>query len=108
MNLEEINLGKKMVQALKMMDMSQVSLAAKLSIPVSTLNGYITGRYLPEYERLREIAVSIGVSSDFLLGVESETALSDDELWVVIRYRKLDDCKRNDIINYFNFLTTKK
>ena len=104
---EEINLGKKLKQTLKMMNLSQMALAEKLGIPISTLNGYITGRYLPDYTKLRDIAVEIGVSSDFLLGIESETALSDEEFWCVIKYRKLDDCKKKDVIKYFNFLMMK-
>ena len=104
MNLKEINIGEKIIQALKMMNMPQTALATRLGIPVSTLNGYITGRYLPEYVRLKEIAINIGVSSDFLLGIETETSFSDDEFWIVLKYRKLDESKKKDIIRFFNFL----
>ena len=99
-----MDIGEKILQALRMKEITQKELALKLGIPLSTLSGYITGRYIPEYIRFREIAVALRISSDFLLGIDSETALSDDETLIIIKYRKLDDIKKKEAMKYFKFL----
>jgi transcriptional regulator with XRE-family HTH domain len=102
-----VDLGTRIKQALSLKKISQVELAAKLNIPLSTLNGYITERYIPDYEKLKDIAIAIDVSIDFLFGVDLEEALTNDELSIMARYRNFDEKQRVSALEYFRFLESQ-
>jgi len=95
-------------QALTLSNISQTELAAKLGIPLTTLNGYIKDKYKPSYHRLEDIAAALDVSVEYLLGKSAENILSDDELTLIARYRKLDDKKKNMALDYFKYLESQQ
>lgn len=99
-----MGVGKMIKQVLQLRKMSQTELAARLSIPLSTLNGYILGKYEPDLDKLKEIADILDVSVNYLLEIESAGFLSEDELSLVKRYRKLDERKMFMALEYFRFL----
>ena len=74
------------MELLQSRDMTQKELAKALSLPVTTLNGYVRGHREPDYETLQRFADYFGVSCDYLLdySVNKEnqtrlTALSAEE-----------------------------
>jgi transcriptional regulator with XRE-family HTH domain len=102
-----VELGERIKQALALKNMSQVELAAKLDIPVSTLSGYILGRYIPDSIKIKNIACAIGVSTDFLFGVYLNDALTNDELSLIARYRKFSEKQRDSALDYLKYLGTQ-
>lgn len=78
--------GDQIMELLQSRDMTQKELAKALSLPVTTLNGYVRGHREPDYETLQRFADYFGVSCDYLLdySVNKEnqtrlTALSAEE-----------------------------
>ena len=99
-----MNVGERITQALKANEISQTALASMLGIPVSTLSGYITGRYAPDCVKLKEIACVLGVTADYLLGIDSEITLSKDEALLVEGFRKLSRTKKKVVLEHVRFL----
>ena len=87
---------------------SMNSLAEQLNIPLSTLNGYMTGRRAFPLEILRDIAVVLQVTTDYLLGVSSsaeqpmELKHSEEEL--IKAYRGLKKDQRELIYQNIQFM----
>ena len=87
--------GDQIMELLQSRDMTQKELAKALSLPVTTLNGYVRGHREPDYETLQRFADYFGVSCDYLLdySVNKEnqtrlTALSAEE------YRFIGVCRQ--------------
>ena len=59
--------GDQIMELLQSRDMTQKELAKALSLPVTTLNGYVRGHREPDYETLQRFADYFGVSCDYLL-----------------------------------------
>ena len=59
--------GDRILELLQSRDMTQKQLAAALSLPLSTLNGYVRNYREPDYATLTLLADYFGVSCDFLL-----------------------------------------
>ena len=53
-------------------DRTQQQMADLLGIPRETYRGYETGLRSPSVEVIKAMADTLGVSTDYLLGVESE------------------------------------
>lgn len=52
--------------------MTKASFAKYLEIPYTTYNGYETGDRFPNYQKLKDIANKLEVSTDYLLGTSNE------------------------------------
>lgn len=102
-----VGLGERIKQALALKNMSQTELAAKLEIPLSTLSGYILERYVPETARIKDIACAIGVSTDFLFGVDLNNVLTNNELSLIVRFRNFNEKQKDSALDYFKFLETQ-
>lgn len=66
-------------------DMTQAQLAQKLGLTKSVISAYETGLRLPSYDVLIHVSKIFKVSTDYLLGVESQhdldlSGISDDEV----------------------------
>ena len=66
-------------------DMTQAQLAQKLGLTKSVISAYETGLRLPSYDVLIYVSKIFKVSTDYLLGVESQhdldlSGISDDEV----------------------------
>lgn len=59
--------GDRILELLQSRDMTQKQLAADLSLPLTTLNGYVRNYREPDYATLRLLADYFEVSCDFLL-----------------------------------------
>lgn len=102
-----MRVGEMINQVLKLRKISQTELASKLSIPLSTLNGYVLGKYEPDYNRLREIADILDVTVNYLLEIDPVNVLSDDELSIILRYRCLNEQEKFTMLEYVKFLETQ-
>jgi len=99
--------GEMIQQALRVQNVSQTELAARLKIPLSTLNGYIHGKYKPDYNRLTDIAKALGVTRDYLLGEDKVNLLGEDELKIVLKYREFSERQRIMLMEYVKFLESQ-
>ncbi len=86
--------GDRISELLQSRQMTQKQLAAALSLPITTLNGYIRNRREPDYATLRQIARLFGVSCDYLLenlldGATQGMLLTAEETALTVRYRGL-------------------
>lgn len=78
-------------------NMTQAQLAQKLGLTKSVISAYETGLRLPSYDVLIHVSKIFKVSTDYLLGVESQhdldlSGISDDE---VIALKNLIKVMRN-------------
>lgn len=78
-------------------DMTQAQLAQKLGLTKSVISAYETGLRLPSYDVLIHVSKIFKVSTDYLLGVESQheldlSGISDDE---VVALKNLIKAMRN-------------
>ncbi len=63
-----MDFGQTVINLLEKNNMSQRTLAQRLKIAPTTLNGYIRNKHEPDYVTLIAIADIFGVSADYLLG----------------------------------------
>lgn len=76
-------------EARELIGLSQKELAEKVGIAPNTFNGYETGKHDPKSDILIRIANVCGVTTDFLLGIETKSnapALSAEALRVARQY----------------------
>jgi hypothetical protein len=59
---------------------------------------------VPDSVKIKEIACAIGVSTDFLFGVDLNDALTNEELSFVARFRKFNEKQRGSALDYFKYL----
>ena len=90
---------------------TQKELAKALSLPVTTLNGYVRGHREPDYETLQRFADYFGVSCDYLLdySVNKEnqtrlTALSAEEYRFIGVCRQLRADQRELLVEEAQFM----
>ena len=88
-----MDIGAKIQDILDDTDMTQKTLAQKLGIPLTTLNGYMKGRREFPLDILRDIADALNVTTDFLLGASSHAErpilLQRGEEKLILAYRTL-------------------
>lgn len=70
MKIDGKALGEKVLKRLEERGISQAEFAREMEINSTTLNSYITGRNLPSATTLAMMAWMLGVSADYLLGIE--------------------------------------
>ena len=63
---------KRLRSALNDAGMTQKDLARVLGLDCSTVNGWCRGRYMPNAAYLPTICTTLGISADWLLGLEIE------------------------------------
>ena len=82
--------GERLRGLLEDREITQKEFAAMLRIAPTTLNGYINDKRQPDFALLKEIAVILGVSIDFLLDYNrGETVLNVRELSLITGLRRL-------------------
>lgn len=89
--------GEKLRYLIERSDITQTKFAELLNVSLSTLNGYVNDYRLPNILTVVTMAELLHVTTDYLLGCESETSnipLSGDELTLLDNLRALDDEKR--------------
>ena len=83
---------------------SQSKLAEKLGLSASQVANYEMGRRLPSLQILIDMARILGVSTDYLLGVENETKQILDALCGTFAFcrKAISLTKRKYAVWYFN------
>lgn len=85
-----MDFGIRLRELLDERDLSQKEFAAMLSIAPTTLNGYINGKREPSLELIVTIAKTMGVSTDYLLGLGiAGEELSASELSLISKLRRI-------------------
>ena len=89
-------------------DMRQKELAGKLDIPLSTLNGYLTGRRQMPHDILRMIAEKLEVTTDYLYGLTDDSQrpfrLSKAERDLIQGFRQLSRDQKELIAQNIRFM----
>ena len=97
-----MDIGRQIHNIIDDRDITQTALADMLGIPLSTLNGYMTGRHQFPPELLREISQHLNITADYLLELaKSPTrppALSKTELSLVEAFRTLSHDQRELLV----------
>ncbi len=96
---------------------TQREIAAAIGVSAQVFRNYEIGRNQPSIEMLIKIADYFLVSVDYLIGrsddlgiisfrAEEET-LTEGERKILHRYRKLDESRKESLIEYADFLSEK-
>ncbi|MCI9272745.1 MAG: helix-turn-helix transcriptional regulator [Clostridiales bacterium] len=96
-----MGVGDRIRKILETKDLSQKEFAEILNIAPTTLSGYITNKREPDIGTLRNIALKLGVSLDFLLEVKTEEdpmVLGNEEWELVVLYRTLSEEQQEFIL----------
>ena len=89
-------------------DIKQKALAAKLDIPTSTFNGYMTGRNQFPCDVVLQVAKELDTTTDYLLGAAKNPtkpfALSPSEQQIIRDLRTLSPDQRELILHNIQFM----
>ncbi len=89
--------------------MTQKELAKKLNIAPTTLNGYISNKRQPDLDTVRSIALSLGVTTDYLLDCqEGGINMSAKEMSLIWQLRKMTPSQRDVVVELIDVLTKKQ
>ena len=103
-----LSLGENLKTVLDEQKVTQKDLAKKLNIAPTTLNGYISNKREPDLETLKNIAQALGVTVDYLLGVEGGMIdLSAKEEALIWQLRRMTPSQRDVVVELINVMTKK-
>ncbi len=107
------NLGERIKQLRKQLDMSQSELADKVGISYAQIGRYETKGAQPPAETLKKIADALGISPDFLIygdaDQKAKTKLSDPELINQFKaIEQMDEEDKNVVKKLIDAFITKK
>ena len=104
----DLPLGEKLKAVMDEQKITQKSLAKKLNIAPTTLNGYISNKREPDLETLKNIAQALGVTVDYLLGVEGGMIdLSAKEEALIRQLRRMTPSQRDVVAELIKVMTQK-
>lgn len=104
----DLSLGENLKAVLDEQKATQKDLAKKLNIAPTTLNGYISNKREPDLETLKNIAQALGVTVDYLLGVEGGMIdLSAKEEALIWQLRRMTPSQRDVVVELINVMTKK-
>lgn len=88
--------GKRVRQARTESQISQVNLAKKIGVAKSSLSLYESDKREPSIQTIRNIAKTLEISADYLLGLEenSSFSLSEFEKQLIIAFRQTPDMQK--------------
>ena len=103
------SIANRMKIAMSNLKISQAELVKRTGIGKSSISTYLTGEYEPKQKNLYKIAVALNVNEAWLMGLdvpmERKSATTDE---LMILFNSLDDNQRNNVIDYIQFLKSKK
>lgn len=67
-----MDIGSKIHDIIEDQDIKQKMLAKRLDIPLSTFNGYMTGRHQFPLDVVKKIAEELEITTDYMLGLTKE------------------------------------
>ena len=97
--------GERMKQIMKLRGITQAEISKRTGIPKSAVSQYLSDRFKPKPERLRQIAAVLETTPAWLMGFsdtiadEPELILTEDEKLIISEYRS-----RPEIRAYSNSL----
>lgn len=112
-----MSFSKKMRELREKYNMTQENVADYIHVSRSTIAGYETKDRQPSHEKLTAIADLFQVPVDYLLDNDennislspSKVAISsEEELKLLLRYRKLSLASRRDLNNYLTLLEERE
>lgn len=104
----DLSLGENLKAVLDEQKVTQKDLARKLNIAPTTLNGYISNKREPDLETLKKIAQALGVTVDYLLGVEGGMIdLSAKEEALIWQLRRMTPSQKDVVVELVNVMTKK-
>lgn len=86
-----MNFGDCLKSVLDDREISQREFARQLNIAPTTLNGYIKNTRQPDFELVKKIADTLGVSVDYLFGTDGGRDYTSDERELILNYRQMDN-----------------
>ena len=103
------SIANRMKIAMSNLKISQAELVKRTGIGKSSISTYLTGEYEPKQKNLYKIALALNVNEARLMGqdvtMERKSATTDE---LMILLNSLDDNQRNKVIDYIQFLKSKK
>ena len=95
MNLKPEQLGKNIRKARQERDLTQEAMAELLNLSESAISQWESGKTSPDLGILPELCAVLGVSSDWLLDIGTETREKEIEE-IIARAQKYGDAGRDD------------
>lgn len=89
-------------------DMTQKDFANGIDIAPSTAGNYVRGLREPDYETLKRIASFFHVSTDYLLGAESEKAEDSAENELLLVFRALGPTQKELLLEQGKLLLKRQ
>ena len=88
-----MKLNERLRNLIEERDLTQKQLAKDLNIAASTLGGYVQGYSEPDFETLKLLASYFHVSTDYLLGYQTDmqSPLTEREIELLQVFRALSD-----------------
>lgn len=103
-----MNIGERIADLLSDFDKTQKDLARELHVAPTTINGYIKGTRQPNLLILTQLADYFHVTTDFLLGIESQNSyVNVAERHLITNYRLLDSNQQELLQNQANLMLTQ-
>ena len=103
------SIANRMKIAMSNLKISQAELVKRTGIGKSSISTYLTGEYEPKQKNLYKIALALNVNEAWLMGLdvpmERKSATTDE---LMLLFNSLDDNQRNNVIDYIQFLKSKK
>ena len=85
---------ERLLQTMMQHDLSARSLADKCGISNGSVSKYIKGERQPKYEQVVAMAKALGVSPEWLLGIDDKQSLDDDMTVQIVEAMKGLDRKQ--------------
>ena len=103
------SIANRMKIAMSNLKISQAELVKRTGIGKSSISTYLTGEYEPKQKNLYKIALALNVNEAWLMGLdvpmERKSATTDE---LMILFNSLDDNQQKNVIDYIQFLKSKK
>lgn len=103
------SIANRMKIAMSNLKISQAELVKRTGIGKSSISTYLTGEYEPKQKNLYKIALALNVNEAWLMGLDvpmERKSATTDELVTLIN--SLDDNQQKNVIDYIQFLKSKK
>lgn len=109
MGLDPKVIGERMKEKRQQLKLSQKELAEKIEVTPSAINQYEKGDKVPSSEKIISLAKTLGVSSDYLLGVSDEEDIFLDAAVTMAfkAFKELGPNDRDNIVSNINYLRDK-
>ena len=95
-----IKLTERLIEVRKKNKLKQTELASKIGIGYTTYNSYETKNITPPIDIIVKIARYFNVTTDYLLGVDSEVAYNELDKELLSYTNQLNDLEKAKVIGY--------